>query len=499
MARPGEEAGQGRLDLAAAAGVPGVRRPGIPALGGAVGDDQTGGPAPARPVGAEHAGHDLAVQHEIALAPVEARHRAPAPERDQVLAGRLRGQRERRAGQQVARRHRAGPETLRLLRIGLALQPAGEALRIAPGLLFPPGLPFRVAAGLGLPRTPIRGLRPDPLAGERDLGAGRRRRAHPALDRLQHLFGHRAPEARDPRLRDWSVIVDMAVVLAPPDHGALRVRQHEPYGFPPLVVRIRKHFHGHRVLCLGPLERQRSAPLDVITVGHGCRSVARRVIDGDHFVRCLVETHLEIERCPRHLVRICRSYRQHRCVLSEVVLRDRDARRSGRSDLVPLVSEIRVGNLERDRAVVVHHTVSRHRDAICRSRLTCVLAVKVEREREHAGPALLGQSAVGHPHRRVRCLVVLPASGYSDLEVVALAHAGALCADPHVVEAASHSMRLKVALLSSCEVRFPSGSVLDLRSVLCEFVYARSVWIVALSANLTETPATFGISVGRWR
>ena len=219
---------------------------------------------PPRPVGAEHAGHDLAVQHEIALAPVEARDRGPAPERDQVLAVRLRGQREGRAGQQVARRHRAGRETLRLLRVGLALQPAGEALRIAPGLLFLPGLPFRVAAGLGPIRTPIRGLRPDPLAGQRDLGAGHRRRAHPALDRLQHLFGHRAPEARDPRLRDRPVVADRADRLGPGDRRPRGAGQHQRHGLLALVVAVRPHLDHDRLPRLAGPEGQRAARRDIV-------------------------------------------------------------------------------------------------------------------------------------------------------------------------------------------------------------------------------------------
>ena len=192
-------------------------------------------PAPARPVGAEHAGHDLAVQHEIALAPVEARHRARP--QSETRSRRPSPRSARRTSRSAGRAASPRGDVRRCASSGsVSPQPAGEALRIAPGLLFPPGLPFRVAAGLGLPRTPIRGLRPDPLAGERDLGPGRRRRAHPALDRLQHLFGHRAPEARDPRLRDRPVVADRTDRLGPGDRRPVALDSTSVMVSSPLVV-----------------------------------------------------------------------------------------------------------------------------------------------------------------------------------------------------------------------------------------------------------------------
>ena len=116
------------------------------------------------PVGAEHRAHDLAVRREAAVAPVEARHRAPVPERDRTAGRRLAGQRKGRAGQQLPRRD-----------------------------------PARCSRPGRYPDSPFR--RP---------AASVSRCREPAFERLDHLLGDRAPEARQPGLRHRIRVLDRA-------------------------------------------------------------------------------------------------------------------------------------------------------------------------------------------------------------------------------------------------------------------------------------------------
>ena len=100
----GEERGQRRGDLAAS-----VRRA-VAALALGVREHQPRNHRIAREVGAHHRARHLTVEGELALAPVEARHRAPAPERGEAPLRRPAGEREGRAGQHLAPRERARPE-----------------------------------------------------------------------------------------------------------------------------------------------------------------------------------------------------------------------------------------------------------------------------------------------------------------------------------------------------------------------------------------------------
>ena len=100
MAHPGVEPGQGRGHGAA----PGLG--GVAAVADAVAEDEPQRGALPAPVRAEERARHLAVEGEVALAPVEARHRAPAPQR--VVAGPFfpaAREGEGRAQQQLALAH----------------------------------------------------------------------------------------------------------------------------------------------------------------------------------------------------------------------------------------------------------------------------------------------------------------------------------------------------------------------------------------------------------
>ena len=83
---------------------------------------------------------------------------------------------------------------------------------------------------------------PDPTPicwpARRDLDPGRGRRAHPPLNRLQHLLGHRTPEARNPRPRDRTGVEDRADALGVADRRPAGVREHQAQGLAALVVAV---------------------------------------------------------------------------------------------------------------------------------------------------------------------------------------------------------------------------------------------------------------------
>ena len=271
MAHPGPHAGQHRGHRTAAHAF-------VAALALALREQQPCRPRPARPVRAQQAARHLAVDREIAVAAVEARHRAPAPDREDAVALRFPGQREGRALQQVPPRRR-------------------PSLRQQRGALF---------------KARHRRLGDDRLPAEARLGAGRRLRPHPGVHRVQHLLRHRAPEPPDPRSRHRVRVDDRShrgrIHQAHPMTG---VAQRQPQRLIALVQLVVQHSHGDLFLRLPGREVQIAKPRQVVALSLG-RAVRRPVEDSHLLPMRPVERNDEVEgRAPRFPdLRIAHRHRQ---------------------------------------------------------------------------------------------------------------------------------------------------------------------------------------------
>ena len=332
MAAPGVEPGQRRGDGAAAG------RRAVAAFAGAVADDQPGqraacpaglglrSGAPA-PVGAQHRARHLAVDAELVLAPVEARHRATAPHRDRspARAGTpgFRRHVEGRAEQKVVRSNgaqasgslRPGRRSGNRTAAGRLPQPVGEARR---PVLRPRGQ-RRTAIRSRRKRPSVARPPADALARERCLRTGQTRRPYPALHGLEHLLGHRAPEPCGPRLRHRVGVANRASGLRVVElHSRRRgIGECEGQGLAALVVGVVEDCNRDRLRRLADCEGERARGRRV--VGAGCGGVVRCCVRHRHRgIERFAERHPEVECCAFGLV--------HRRV------RHRERRRTGHGE-----------------------------------------------------------------------------------------------------------------------------------------------------------------------
>ena len=302
------------------------------------------------------------------------------------------------------------------------------------------------------------------MAGERHLDAGLARRTHPALHRVQNLPGHRAPEAGEPRLRDWTGIPDHADRRGLVDARALRVRQDEPHGLNILVMVVGEHLDLDGLQGLTGLEGQCAARRHIVRPGD-CLGLVGRVVRGPEIHRhrgfgAGRRGDLENELRARRLPHRGAGDAQRRLAQRDAGIGHRHGHLDRIELLAPVPATVDAGiddrEKHRQRARLIGNPVAdRCQGADCDAHLVhsvgpgfAGLAAGPEHDLLGARPVGerggqlrdVRQGAVGHGKQRHRDLVEAAVADHPDGEGLALTRRGrhARHVETHGVQAAAH-------------------------------------------------------------